>query len=325
MRRKKIFNIPPVQLLAAFTLFAFTGYVCYLWQASYKSLIPLSVAALLLGAFFESKRISDTWSTIFYSALGALALSFLVFLPYKNEITYNLDNHLKIWPYGFLAGYIGIIIFLQEHRVIPQLTEGITLMQSMALFYWVIDEHIYETTGPFITPFIVTGILFSLFAVFNAFTHFAINELSRLILSLWSSIMMVLFAADCILRVLSNGEIETAQSFNNGLYIALQYFLLGISSIYMAHNLYMLLGFLPSRGKPWTDIGDLFEKHVKRYSANQVSVWQSLLCVLLTGSFFYLNSYYRWLPRHLAIWLAFVIFPFIVLLFDNSTNKQPGS
>ena len=123
---------------------------------------------------------------------------------------------------------------------------------------------------------------------------------------------MLLFSVDCIYRVYGSGEIESTINLSKGLYVALQYFLLGISSVYMGHNLYMLVGLIPIKGRSLGDIAVLLEKHVKRYSDSQVKIFHSFLCILFTGAVFYLNYRFSLLPRHLAIWTVFFIFPFIL-------------
>lgn len=321
MKRKKEASIPPSLLVIGLLLFALVGYLCYRWHTSDSGLLPLSVVALIVGVIFESSRLSDKWSTVFYIALGALAISMTGFIPFKQEHGYDINKHIEFWQYLFIACYIVISVVVHEDKIIPKLTEGLTLMQSVALIYWVIDKHIYETAGPFVTVLMVIGLLFSLFTVFNAFTHFALSELTRLILSIWSSIIMVLFAADCILRVLDSGTIEATSSLNDGLYIALSYFLLGVSAIYMAHNLYMLFGLLPGKGRGWSNIADVLERHVKRYSDSQVKVLYSFLCVALTGTAFYLNHHFQLLPRHLAVWIVFIVFPLILTLLDFVEEK----
>jgi hypothetical protein len=75
----------------------------------------------------------------------------------------------------------------------------------------------------------------------NAFTKIPLSKTNRLLLSLWSLIVMILFALDYIMNVFNNGEISDALSFQETLYVFVQYFLLGISAIYIAQNMNMIL------------------------------------------------------------------------------------
>ena len=62
----------------------------------------------------------------------------------------------------------------------------------------------------------------------------------------------MLFAVDNIFRVYQNEQIENAE-ISHGLYIGLQYFLLGVSSIYIVQNFLMLFGFFPGKGTFFND------------------------------------------------------------------------
>ena len=138
---------------------------------------------------------------------------------------------------------------------------------------------------------------------------------------------MLLFAIDNIYRVYQNEQIEDAEDTTHKAYIALQYFLLGISSIYIVQNFLMISGFLPGKGtffneQYFRDIKTLKDDHVKRYSDKQVSILYSFLCVLFTGTIFGLNSYFQILPRNMAIWIVFVIFPFVLMAYDYTMQNK---
>lgn len=57
---------------------------------------------------------------------------------------------------------------------------------------------------------------------------------------------MLAFATDNIIRVSSNPDIESSY-LSDGLYISLQYFLLGVSVLYIMQNYMLLAAFLPSK------------------------------------------------------------------------------
>ena len=89
----------------------------------------------------------------------------------------------------------------------------------------------------------------------------------------------------------------------------------------------MLMGFLPGRGaffnaKYFRDLKELKSDHIKRYSDRQVSILHSFFCVLFTGTIFGLNYHYQILPRHIAIWIVFVTFPFILIIYDIATRGK---
>jgi len=111
------------------------------------------------------------------------------------------------------------------------------------------------------------------------------------------------------------------------MYIGLQYFLLGVSGIYIAQNILMLAGFLPGKGtffnkQYFRDLQELKNDHINRYSDEQVNILHMLFCVLFVGTAFALNHYYHILPVHLAIWTMFVVFPVISEIYAAVTRKK---
>lgn len=323
----KGFGLKPYLIVVGLLLLGLTIYVGFRLQSSSRHLIPISVIALLGGVLFESKRLTEKWLTIFFTGLGSFIFSFLAFLPRKREHIYNFEDHIEMWPYMFIFFFIIFSIAFHGDKVIPKLTEGITLIQSLAVIYWVVDYGFIDIESLFLKSLMVVGLLFSLYSVFHAFTHTILSRTNRLTLSIWSSIIMLLFAADNIYKVYQNEQIENTTDLTQGLYIGLQYFLLGISAIYVVQNFVMLTGFLPGKGsffnaQYFRDLKELKSEHIKRYSERQVSILNSLFCLLFTGVIFFLNYHYQILPRHVTIWTVFFIFPFILVIYDYATGKQ---
>ena len=326
-KTSKGFDLKPFLIVIGLLIIGMTIYIGFRMNNSGRRLIPLSVLALIAGVFFESKRLTEKWLPVLFTALGSFIFSFIAFLPGKREHIYNFENHIEMWPYTFFFIFIIFSIIDHKDKVIPKLTEGITLLQSIAVIYWVIDYGFVDNDNLFLKSLMVVGLLFSLYSVFHAFTHTILSRTSRFTLSIWSSIIMLLFAADNIYRVYQNEQIENTADLTHGLYIGLQYFLLGISAIYIVQNFIMLTGFLPGKetffnAQYYRDLKELKSDHIKRYSDRQVSILHSFFCVLFTGTLFFLNYHYQILPRHIAIWTVFVIFPFILILYDYAAGKK---
>jgi hypothetical protein len=221
---------------------------------------------------------------------------------------------------------IGSII-PREDRVTPQLTEGITLLQSMAVVYWVIDFGLLSTDSVRLRILMLVGLMFSLYSLFHALTHAVLSRAARLTLSIWSSVIMLLFAVDNIYAVHQNKQIEQVADLSQGLHIGLEFFLLGVSAIYVVQNALMLFRFLPASGKFFNkeylaELQQLKEAHVKRYSEQQVHALDSLFCVVVSGTAFALNYYYRILPKNLAIWTVFVSFPLILACYARLSRRE---
>lgn len=320
-------NVNLVLVFIGLLVLALIIYVGYRISASNRRLIPISVIAIIAGLIFEGKRLSDKWSTVLFTALGSFIFSFFAFLPFKKEHGYNFENHIEAFPYWFIILFAIFSIAFHGDKVIPKLTEGITLLQSIAVIYWVVDYGFIDTSSILLKSVMIIGLLFSLYSVFHAFTHAILSRTSRLTLSIWSSIIMMLFASDNIYRVYQNEQIENTADITHGIYIGLQFFLLGVSCIYIIQNFIMLMGFLPGKGtffnaQYFRDLKELKSDHIKRYSDRQVSILHSFFCVLFTGIIFALNYHYQILPRHVAIWIVFVTFPFILIIYDISTRRK---
>lgn len=306
---------------------ALTIYIGYRINISGRRLIPISVTAIIAGVIFKGRRLSGKWSTVLLTALGSFVFSFFAFLPEKREHGYNFGNHIEAFPYWFIILFAIFSIAFHGDKVIPKLTEGITLLQSIAIIYWVADYGFIHSNSIWLKSVMIIGLLFSLYSVFHAFTHATLSRTNRLTLSIWSSIIMMLFASDNIYRVYQNEQIENTADITHGLYIGLQFFLLGVSCIYIIQNFIMLMGFLPGRGtffnaRYFRDLKELKIDHIKRYSDRQVSILHSFFCVLFTGKIFGLNYHFQILPRHVAIWSVFVTFPFILTIYEIATQRK---
>ncbi|PKV67068.1 hypothetical protein [Pontibacter ramchanderi] len=327
-RRKKSrgIDLKPYLLGIGIFLSVLVMYIGYRIYSAERILIPLSVLALLSGLLFEYRRLSKSWNKVLLTALGAFIFSFIVFLPGRNEELYSLEHHIEMWPYAFCFIFVVIAIIAYEKEVTPKLTEGITLLQSLAVAYWVTDLGIVNAEFLILKALMIVGLLFSLFSVFHAFSYTPLSRTTRLTLSIWSSIVMVLLAFDNAWSVFQNEQIEATSNLTNGVYVAGQYFLLGISCIYMMQNFMMVTGFLPGKGtffnkQYFRDLNELKGKHISRYSTEQVDRLHSLLCVLFTGAIFWLNHYFNLLPRNFMIWTVFIVFPIVLSLLNMNTRN----
>ena len=321
----------PILFLLGTLLLTYTIYHTYIKVTTGSHLIPLNIIALMAGVIFESKRITNKWFIAII--IGILSFVFAsAFLNLIADLNFDsrydmLNKSIRIWPQIFLVLYFIFSLVFYKYRIIPKLTEGITLLQSLAVVYWVIDYGFITSDNLLIRTFLAIGLVFSLYSIFHAFTNTYLSNTHKLILSIWSSIIMLLFSLDNLYVM---NEIEPIENITNVLqilYIGMQYFLLGISSIYMIQNFIMLAGFLPLpwrffNSKYFTAVRALKDDHIYRYSDLQVPAVYSLLCIIFIGAVFYLNYYYQVVPRQFIIWMAFVTFPIIVNLYNYIIKKR---
>jgi hypothetical protein len=289
-------------------------------------LIPVSVVAIIAGVFLEGVLIStNIWQFVQMFVLS-FAGSFIAFIPGKREHYYDAEKHIRWWPYYFIAIFAIVIITLHKKKIIRQLTEGVTLLQSAAVLYWICNYGFLAVPAIITVPFVVP---FLLYALYHAFTYKPLSPGARLSLSIWSSFIMLFFAADHIYRVCQNNSIENS-SLLSGYYIGLQYFLLGVSLIYSLQNLIMLMGFIPGKNrffneKYFEDLRELKQDHIDRYSDEQVHIHHAAYCLLFAYFAFGLNYYFDVLPAHMAIWIVFLVFPYLMLLvklLEGRKNKS---
>ena len=224
-----------------------------------------------------------------------------------------------------MIAFMIISLFFHEDKIRPKLNEGITLLQSLAIIYWVIDDNIFETKNIFIIILLVFGVLYSLYALVHAFSDISLNRGNRFKLSLWSSFVMLFLAVDNIIKVYNNGDIESYSDGMQAIYIGLQYFLLGVSGIYIVENILMLIRFLPDKHNflnkvYFKDLRILQKEYVERFSEEQVLIKDSIYATLFTIFCFGLNFYFQWLPRNMMIWLVFVTIPYLFFWYPLLTQ-----
>lgn len=318
-------NINLLLIIGGIFTSIFFGYVFYRTYHSERTLISIMIIPLVLGVIFENKRLSTDWKTIALKILGALLLSVFGFLPGRGEQNYSFENRIETWPYWFVFFFVFISMLYHEKKIIPKLTEGITLLQSISIIYWIVDIGFLDFRNVFAYVLIGIGIIFSVISFIHAFSHINITPNARLFLSIWSSIIMVIFAIDHIYRVFNFDYFVAYKMLNDGLN-TLQYFLLGVSLIYIFQNANMLLVYLPDRNNCYgkehiRNIRNMNQTHIDRYSSNQIKITDSLIALIFTAGIYYLNYQYKIMPRHTLIWLLFWIFPFIVICKEIMTEK----
>ncbi len=282
-----------------------------------KTLLPVSLLALVAGLLVEFWRITGNWHTVLWTALGAYASSFLAFMPGKREQHYSFEDRIQFWPFAFCGIFIIAVVAQYKDRVTAQLHEGITLLQTLALVYFVVDADLFRSPGPWMLALLALLGLFTLFALLNAFLPLTLSAANRLWLSVWSCFITVFLAVDHIRRVFGLGLIEEARDPATIGIISLNYFLLGTAAIYMTQNMLMLVNFLPGKGTFFNrayfrEVRTLRNDHIERYTEEQLAPDVALLCLLFAGTIFGLNLYYQWVQSSFAIWAVFFAFPWFL-------------
>ncbi len=293
-----------------------TLYIGYRASISDRKLFSVSLLALFSGLLFESIRVSGSWKTVAGIFAGTYLFSLIAFLPGKREQVYNFENHIEMWPYFFLFIFAIFFGIAYKDRVTAKLTEGVTLLLSLSLVYWTVDYGFTNYHNWFAYTLLTISFFMTVFSIINALTNLHLSRTTRLTLSVWSTVIMFAFAVDNIFRVFDNPDIESTY-LSYGLYIGLQFFLLGVSAVYIMQNYMLLAAFLPSKnGNYRRDLKENKKDHIDRFSDEQVLTGHSILCILYTLTFYGINYKYQILPRHTMIWLVFLTFPLFLRLID---------
>jgi hypothetical protein len=301
-------------LIGGFSLL-FLIYIFSRMIKSDRNLLSLNLIPLILGIIFENRRLSTDWKIILLKLVKAIPWSFLAFIPYQTP--YNFENNIEIWPFVFLLSFVVISISYYEELAMVKLTEGVTFLQAISLLYWVFDEifHNHKSIAPITLIFAI--FMFS-YSTFHAFTHYSLNRKTRLNLSVSTSVIIFIFAIDHLIRVYKNTQTQSVSIFLN----FLQYFLLGVSSLYIIMNILTLLGYIARLSNKRSALRELDRLHIDRYSSKQVSVSDALVCLLFCGTVYYLNFSYRFIPAHTAIWLSIILFPYFLTFFHKIGNAN---
>ncbi|WP_316839084.1 hypothetical protein [Pedobacter gandavensis] len=319
-------NLKGVFVFLGIIAVVLTFYIAYISSLSERKLFSLSLVALFAGLLFESFRITDKWKNVVYKFIGVYCLSFISFYPYRGELNYNLDNHIEMWPYSFLGIFLFFSVFFNKDKVTAKLTEGITLLLSISFLYWLFDLNVFSHENLFSYALILISVGFCAFSLILALTDLELTRVKRLWLSIWSTVVIFSISIDNGYQVFKNGDLESSKYISDNLLIGIQYFLLGVSSMYIMRNFLLLMAFLPSKnGNYRSDLRDNINDHINRFSEEQVSMISSLLCVLYACTCFYANYKYDILPRNTMIWLVIFSFPLWLGLFELLKNRSKAA
>lgn len=271
---------------------------------------------MLAGLIFEYRRLCQKWSTVLGTAAAAYIVSFLAFAPGKREKVYIFEEHLEQWPYFFLGIFIIIAMVVQYTAITKKLTEGIALLLTFAINYWIFANNYFDTGSLFVKCLIFVNICVSVFSLYHAFSNSTLTRGSRVILSLWSSVIILILAADNFLKLFRYWDIENLPAVSDSILVFLEFFLLGISSIYIAQNLTMVAAYLP--GKRYMEsVREMNEVHLERFSAEQVYAVDSIIISIISLAGFVLNYMFQFLPVNFMIWATITVAPFLLFLVNR--------
>lgn len=323
-RRSVGVSLTPVTIVIGLVALIVTAYVIYRASYSDRHLFSISFLPLLAGVMFESRRLGD-WRSILGKLAAAYALSLFTFLPGKNERNYNFENHIQLWPYFFLFIYLLLFAIFHEKQVTAKLTEGVTMLLSASFVYWLLEQGAFSFRSPWLLVCGIISIGFFIFSVIHCLSNIGLSKRHRLWLSMWSTIVVFVFAIDNVYQVYKKGDLAGSNYFSDNVLLGIQYFFLGISAVYIMQNFILLSGFIPSKNSDYkNDLKENIEKHVERYSEEHVTVSSAILGLIYVAIMYTINHYYLILPLYTSIWFVIFSFSFILYFLDVLTARRLG-
>jgi hypothetical protein len=299
--------------LFVFGLLLATGYLLSKAATSDRKIFQLNFIALLLGLTFEYKRVVEKWTTVLWTAFAAFIFSFFAFTRDKGETVYSLVEHLESWPYFFLGFFILFATIVYFGEGTKKITEGITLLITISINYWILSNGYWNSEYIIIKCLIILNFLLSGFSVFNSLSYRTLGNGTRLLLSIWTALITLILSIDNILKLYRLRDIEHLPNLNSIIIAFLQFFFLGISSIYIAQNIAFIGAYLPGKGF-MQNVRDINDEHLKRFSKEQVYIADSIIVIIISLTGYLLNYFFNFLPVNFMIWLNITLTPILLFL-----------
>jgi hypothetical protein len=92
---------------------------------------------------------------------------------------------------------VSIVYFIgknEKEKLVPIISEGIVLLQSISIIYLITSLQYFDDIGPFKTLVLIVGLLFVLVSLFYAFTDYPHNRFSSKEISFSKALIIKLTA-----------------------------------------------------------------------------------------------------------------------------------
>lgn len=299
-----------------------TAYLVYKVYANERTLISLSTTALMLGLIVESLRLGGFKKKILHEMLLAYGLSFIVFIP-LNFDAYNLLDRIATWPAVFLGAYALTSMVLFKDKIVPRINISHTTVWSLAILYYLYDwglltdeDGLYQIIG-------FSLLALSLYVVVLAFLKSALTQKQRVLLSSWSALIMVVFAADYALDLFLSTKHAMEVTLMDKLLLFVPYFVLGMGLVYVLQNIYLVYDFIaPGDSEYKEQVKNVVATHLKRYDPKKPPAIFLIVLILVTTVFFWTNNSLTVLSKQTAVWLVFLLVSVLNESRYRSLDKQ---
>lgn len=301
-----------------------------IFQSDFRLFFSYAFLPIMCGMFFEQKRLGYSWKEILLKSFASYCIvSFVLLVSLQNYKTHSeieISFPLSTFIISFVIISISYAYFLKKNQnITAKLSEGILLLQSISILYILFTNGFFNYLDSSKLLIIIPVIAICAYTFFHAFSSKIHTEKSKLYLSLWSSVITLIFSIIYFMKMFKV-EISEHNNLEENILAVLQFFLFGISIIYTAQNAWLLVRFLPEKGESSESyksrLKNLKQEHTERFSDTQIPVSSSLFCLIFVGGIYYLNYIYNWIPSYTMIWLVFTFFPFIIFYWEELTLKE---
>jgi hypothetical protein len=295
--------------------------------------MTLSYASFLLGLVFQLWISSRSLKETFVILLMGFSASLLGFVPGKNEQHYSLQQRLEVWPVVAVITIVISAVVVLWNKLLAPLYEGTLLVIGFGYAYWIFEHNRQWQLGPISLCLLLIPVL----PVFiSAFSYLVLNTGIRLYFSLASSIFLLVLGAEFTFRVFQLPRIEDlgpSADLTDAAFIALQFFLLGATSIYLVYQLGMLTDLLPGKSENMETyiprVRKAMTAQIDRFSTEQIPVSLALVAFLVFALPLALNYLCQFAPPSMALSALLTFGPLVMgygLSFfePNNVDSKPA-
>ncbi|QIO09613.1 hypothetical protein [Acinetobacter lanii] len=266
------------------------------------------------GLIYQSYQVTRNIEKILIYLIVSAFISLLAFGKFENEGVYQIESHINFWVYSFVFVYLLVMWIEHDKYLKTSLNEGTSLLFSLGLLYWMYSKNLLAFTSIWTQLFSLVAVLFSLFSIIHALFPLKHHAFSRFILSLGSCVIIIILSVEHFIHLNHLADSNVTQTWADHLLLILQYFLLGISALYLFQNFILILQYLPNKysSSYVSDVKATTQEHIQRYSTQQLSTFEALFCMFISLMAYLTNIYVQLIPTNVCIWWVIFCCPIIL-------------
>ena len=259
----------------------------------------LAQAIFLLIGRFEPKD--------FLKVGGCGLASLLALIPGKHESIYRLNLHLFLIACAFAIGYA--LCF--KKKILERINKEILMVWTLVGLYLVFRSSLVIWYPPVFVPLLVLGLL----PVINAFAGFDASYGWKVYFYIWFLCVLVGIAASKF----AFATVANVFDFKHATadVTALQMFVIGMSFLYLAVNLWYVVELIPLPGRHQSfsermeQVKADLEILAEDYDAGQVNWWKTVLLLAFSVTVLAANYFLNFVSDKTLIPLLIVILPVV--------------